>query len=96
LRRHGGAGLRRRLRLRKIARASGTALPEYARPLFLRIRDHIQATATFKQKKLELARQGFDPDKIADPLYFNDAQARAFVRLDRALYQRIQAGQVRL
>ena len=71
-------------------------LPEYARPRFLRMRDRIEATATFKQKKVDLARQGFDPDKIDDPLYFNDSQARAFVRLDGALYQRIQTQQVRL
>jgi fatty-acyl-CoA synthase len=71
-------------------------LPEYARPLFLRICDCIDATATFKQKKRDLARQGFDPDAIVDPLYFNDTQARAFVRLDRAIYQRIQLRQVRL
>jgi fatty-acyl-CoA synthase len=71
-------------------------LPGYARPLFLRICDHIDATSTFKPKKLDLARQGFDPDKIGDPLYFNDSQAPAFVRLDRTLYERIQSGQVRL
>lgn len=71
-------------------------LPAYARPLFLRIRDHIDATSTFKQKKIELARQGFDPGKIDDPLYFNDPQAAAFVRLDATLYQRIQTGQARL
>jgi fatty-acyl-CoA synthase len=71
-------------------------LPNYARPLFIRIRDHIDATSTFKQKKSDLARQGFDPDKIDDPLYFNDSKARALVRLDRTLYERIQTGQVRL
>jgi fatty-acyl-CoA synthase len=71
-------------------------LPPFARPLFLRLRDHIDATSTFKQRKIDLTRQGLDPDQTDDPLYFNDAQARAFVRLDRALYQRIQTGQVRL
>jgi fatty-acyl-CoA synthase len=71
-------------------------LPHYARPLFLRIRDHIDATSTFKQKKTDLARQGFDPDTINDPLYFNDCQARAFVPLDHSLYERIQTGQIRL
>jgi fatty-acyl-CoA synthase len=71
-------------------------LPEYARPLFLRIRPEIDVTSTFKQKKIDLVRDGFDPSKVADPIYFNDAQAGAFVRLDPALYERIQAGQIRL
>ncbi|MGH6977184.1 MAG: long-chain-acyl-CoA synthetase, partial [Stellaceae bacterium] len=36
-------------------------LPAYARPLFLRIKDRIEITATFKHKKNELAREGYDP-----------------------------------
>jgi fatty-acyl-CoA synthase len=71
-------------------------LPDYARPVFLRTRGHIDVTATFKQKKLDLVAQGFDPGAIGDPIYFNDPAAKAFVRLDPALYARIRDGQVRL
>ena len=31
-----------------------------------------------------------------DAIYFNDAERHAFVRLDKTLYDRIQAGQIRL
>jgi fatty-acyl-CoA synthase len=71
-------------------------LPEYARPLFLRIQSQIDVTGTFKQKKVDLVRQGFNPAATADPIYFNDAQAKAFVRLDPALYRRIESGDMRL
>jgi fatty-acyl-CoA synthase len=71
-------------------------LPEYARPLFLRLLPELDVTATFKQKKFDLVRDGFDPGRIADPLYFNDAERCAFVPLDAALYARIQAGAVRM
>jgi fatty-acyl-CoA synthase len=71
-------------------------LPEYARPLFLRIQGQMDMTATFKQKKVDLVREGFDPAAIKDPIYFNDPQTRAFVRLDGALHQRIQSGELRL
>jgi fatty-acyl-CoA synthase len=71
-------------------------LPDYARPVFLRTRSHIDVTATFKQKKLELVAQGFDPKLTGDPIYFNDPAAKAFVRLDAALSDRIRTGQVRL
>ena len=71
-------------------------LPDYALPLFLRTRSSIDVTATFKQKKVELVAQGFDPKGISDPIYFNDPAAKAFVRLDAALYDRIRLGQVRL
>ena len=64
-------------------------LPEYARPLFLRIRKDIDVTTTFKQKKVDLVKDGFNPDRTTDPLYFNDPGSRTFVPIDRALYERI-------
>jgi fatty-acyl-CoA synthase len=71
-------------------------LPDYARPLFLRIKGEIDVTATFKQKKVDLVRQGFDPTGTSDPIYFNDPASQAFVRLDKDLYDRLQAGEVRV
>ena len=71
-------------------------LPDYARPLFLRIKDRIEVTATFKHKTPELARQGFDPALISDPIYFDNPEQQAYVPLDQALYRRIGAGQIRL
>jgi fatty-acyl-CoA synthase len=71
-------------------------LPEYARPLFLRLKGEIDVTATFKQKKVDLVRQGFDPTATGDPIYFNDPASQAFVRLDKDLYDRLQAGEVRV
>jgi fatty-acyl-CoA synthase len=71
-------------------------LPEYARPLFLRLLPELDITATFKQKKFDLVRDGFDPGRIKDPLYFNDAERGAFVPLDAALCTRIQSGSVRM
>ena len=43
-----------------------------------------------------LVRDGFDPTKISDPLFFDDATAGAYVPLDAELYRRIQAGAVRI
>lgn len=71
-------------------------LPPYARPLFLRIRNEIEVTGTFKYTKTDLVRQGFDPSAIDDDLYFDHPEARAFVRLDREVYDRIQIGGIRL
>ena len=71
-------------------------LPEYAHPVFLRVRDDLEVTATFKHTKNALVRDGYDPVAIGDALYFNDRERQAFVRLDKPLYDRIQFGQVRL
>jgi fatty-acyl-CoA synthase len=71
-------------------------LPDYARPLFLRIRSEIDKTATFKQRKINMAKEGFDPAQTADTLFFDDPRAGAYVRLDEALYGQIVSGNVRL
>jgi fatty-acyl-CoA synthase len=73
-----------------------TRLPAYARPLFLRLRSEMEVTATFKHAKSELVRQGYDPAATSDVTYFNDPERAEFVRLDKVLYDRIQAGQFRL
>jgi fatty-acyl-CoA synthase len=67
-------------------------LPDYARPLFLRVRDHLPVTATFKHTKSALVREGYDPAASDDALYFNDRERQAFIRLDKALYDRIHNG----
>jgi fatty-acyl-CoA synthase len=71
-------------------------LPDYGRPLFLRLVREMEVTATFKHKKVDMARQGFDPSRVTDPLYFNDRERGAFVRIDRELYEAICREQVRL
>jgi fatty-acyl-CoA synthase len=71
-------------------------LPDYARPIFLRICDGIAATGTFKPQKQALARDGFDPGATNDALYVFDRSAGAFVPLDPDRYGRIQRGEMRL
>jgi fatty-acyl-CoA synthase len=80
----------------KLRKHIASRLPPYARPLFLRIKDRIDVTATFKHSKTELVRESFDPTMTADPIYFDDPERQAFVPLDGALYERINAGKVRL
>jgi fatty-acyl-CoA synthase len=71
-------------------------LPDYARPVFLRITDNIEATATFKQSKTTLRREGYNPGSTSDPIFFHNSKEQAFVRLDPALFEQINAGKIRL
>jgi len=71
-------------------------LPHYARPLFLRLRSEVDLTGTFKYSKTAMVREGFNPDRCSDPLYFDSPEAAAFVLLDRDLHERIQRGGIRL
>ena len=57
--------------------------------MFVRLTGALEHTGTFKQRKLELAREGFDPARIAEPIYFDDPERGAYVRLTRELYAQI-------
>jgi fatty-acyl-CoA synthase len=71
-------------------------LPAYARPIFIRLQPAIETTGTFKYRKVDLVRDGFDPAKIELPLFFDDPEAGAYVPIDAALHARIQAGAYKL
>jgi fatty-acyl-CoA synthase len=76
------------------AKLAGT-LPAYARPLFLRLQPEIEITGTFKQKKGELVTEGFDPAKIADPIFVLDTATGRYEPLDPARYAALQSGSMR-
>jgi fatty-acyl-CoA synthase len=71
-----------------------TRLPDYARPVFLRLSRSLAITETFKLKKQDLARDGFDPAKTPDPLFCDVGEG--YVPLDAALYARIKSGLIRV
>jgi fatty-acyl-CoA synthase len=71
-------------------------LPPYARPVFLRLVSTLEVTGTFKPRKQDLVQAGFDPQRISDPLYFDDARAQRYVRLDTALFAAILSGALRI
>ncbi len=71
-------------------------LPAYAVPVFLRFSDHIDVTGTFKQRKLGLAAEGFDPGCIVEPLYFTGSGETRYDVLDASSLATIMSGQLRL
>jgi fatty-acyl-CoA synthase len=73
----------------------GTRLPEYARPLFVRLCPRIATTGTFKPQKQALAREGFDPRAVSDPLFVYDRSRNGFMPLDGERFAAIQRGEMR-
>jgi fatty-acyl-CoA synthase len=71
-------------------------LAHYAWPVFLRLSPQIDVTGTFKQRKVDLVREGFDPSVLADPLYVLDAESGRYERLTAERYAGILAGHIRL
>jgi fatty-acyl-CoA synthase len=82
--------------LSELRRELAARLPDYARPVLLRIVPNIELTGTFKLRKQELALQGCDPERVRDALYLDDPGRREYVRLDQPLYRRLQEGSLRL
>ena len=71
-------------------------LPQFAAPVFLRIGRELPITGTFKHTKGDLVREGYDPSATTEPVYFNDPERNAFIRIDETLFGRIQSGHLRV
>ncbi|HEX3920457.1 MAG TPA: long-chain-acyl-CoA synthetase [Caulobacteraceae bacterium] len=71
-------------------------LPDYARPVFLRLAAGLEVTETFKLKKQTLAAEGWDLDLVSDPLFFDDRAAGAYVRLGETMAEQVRSGALRL
>ncbi|MDR3510319.1 MAG: long-chain-acyl-CoA synthetase [Caulobacteraceae bacterium] len=70
-------------------------LAPYARPIFVRLQPEIETTGTFKYRKMDLVADGFDPARIRQPLYVRDG-AKGYVKVTKATFDKIQAGDMRL
>ena len=65
------------------------SLPSYAMPLILRIKKEIEITGTFKHKKVDLVKEGYNPQDVSDPLFFIDDKNGNYINLDSNLYEKI-------
>jgi fatty-acyl-CoA synthase len=71
-------------------------LPAYAVPVFLRLQAELDVTGTFKQRKPTLVAEGFDPARIADPLFVSGAGEASYRPLDPGAAAAIREGVLRL
>lgn len=70
-------------------------LASYAVPLFLRFQREIVTTETFKHKKSDLKREGFDLNRVTDPIYVLLPGSSDYVRLTPECLQDIRKGRYR-
>ncbi|MDZ7669760.1 MAG: long-chain-acyl-CoA synthetase [Gammaproteobacteria bacterium] len=68
-------------------------LPSYARPVFLRVEPDVDVTVTFKLLKNKLREEGYDPDKVSDPLYVMKPGSSRYEPLDRDYAATIARGE---
>ncbi|KAL6479600.1 hypothetical protein MHYP_G00130330 [Metynnis hypsauchen] len=70
-------------------------LPVYARPRFIRVLESMELTGTFKQVKVMLVKEGFDPKVVPPPLYVLHESSRSYVPLTQTYYSSIVGGEIR-
>mmetsp|Transcript_16804 Transcript_16804/g.65640 ORF Transcript_16804/g.65640 Transcript_16804/m.65640 type:complete len:634 (-) Transcript_16804:4306-6207(-) len=69
-------------------------LPNYARPLFLRMAPVMDTTSTMKFTKVKFRNEGFDPQKVQDKMYFRNDSLKKFEAVTQELYDKIAAGTI--
>lgn len=82
------------LNLQDLAAGLKKNLPAYACPLFVRILKDMPLTGTFKLKKVELQKEGYDITKIKDAIYFY--KSGEFIPLTEEIFNGINSGKVRV
>lgn len=71
-------------------------LPSYAMPVFLRVRREHEVTGTFKNRKVELKRDGFDLAAVNDPVFWYAGNEKRYKPLDPPALDAICSGDVRI
>ncbi|MEM1147043.1 MAG: long-chain-acyl-CoA synthetase, partial [Pseudomonadota bacterium] len=70
-------------------------LPKYAIPLFIRVQKEAETTGTFKYRKVELVKEGFDPEAVNEPLWFFDPESQKYEPLTVDAHETIRSGAVK-
>ncbi len=70
-------------------------LPKYAIPLFIRVQQEAETTGTFKYRKVELVKEGFDPNDVSDPIWYFDPATSKYEPLTPDAFETIKSGAVK-
>ncbi len=70
-------------------------LPTYAMPTFIRFKREFEYTETMKLKKANLKREGFDRNRVSDPLYVCLPGDQKYTLLTAAIFENIVKGDYR-
>ena len=77
------------INLADLCRELQERLPTYAVPLFVRVVEKLEYTATEKIIKRKLREETFDIKHIVDPLYFMDPVSKTYIPLTEDVYKKI-------
>lgn len=83
-----------KVNLKALAEGLQNSLPSYARPLFIRLLQTVDMTGTYKLKKVDLQKEGFNPSTITDSIYYLTPRG-GYEELTDEVYTKIQNNVVR-
>ena len=89
-------GTEETVNLAKLLQQLSLSLPAYAVPLFVRLSSSATTTGTLKLKKVDLRNEGYDVDKVPDPVFFLHPLLKTYVSLTNELQAEIANGNIRL
>lgn len=69
-------------------------LPAYARPQILRLLTKVDLTGTFKLRKVDLQKEGYDPNQVTDALYYQTPKGR-YELLTPTAYEQLKRNEIR-
>jgi citronellyl-CoA synthetase len=72
-----------------------TDLPRYAIPKFIRFLSELSTTSTFKIRKSDMKKEGFNIQKTKDPIYAYLPESSGFILLTEDIYDKIMKGKYR-
>jgi len=64
-------------------------LTNYQVPCFLRIQTQFNNTGTFKYKKTDLVKDGFDISKTKDEIFIKDDNEKTFIKVDDEIIKKL-------
>lgn len=57
---------------------------------------YVLVTGTFKMRKVDLQKEGYNPSIVKDKLFYMDSKSEQYVPLGNEEYEKIVSGQIRL
>lgn len=69
-------------------------MPEHARPIFIRICQHLDYKYNLEEVKPQLQQENFDITRIKDPIFFLHPQKDTYLPLTADIYNDIMAGKI--
>merc|ERR1712013_521502 len=86
----------RKVDVEKLYEGLREKLPAYARPIFVRLVNKIDVTATYKLKKRDLQSEGFNPELVGKgSVHMLDSKQQCYQPLSQEQYNNIINGNMR-